>query len=172
MDLDPIELARQLTLIECAAFCSIRPNELIGQRFNKQEYGLAPGIRAACNLNTKIASWMTTLVLSYEDPKHRAALLKYFIRVGEVCLQLHNFNTLMAVRSALDSSSISRLKRTWEQLGHKSKQSFDGMLKATDSSRNFGDYRNSLKQLVAPCLPFLGLYLTDLIFIDVSYRQL
>lgn len=42
----------------------------------------------------------------------------------------------------------------------------DPIYRATDSSRNFADYRARLKTAVAPCLPFLGVYLTDMTFID------
>lgn len=38
--------------------------------------------------------------------------------------------------------------------------------KATDHSRNFHDYRVALKRCNLPTLPFLGLFLTDLTFID------
>lgn len=32
--------------------------------------------------------------------------------------------------------------------------------------RNFGDYRLTLKNSTLPCIPFLGLYLTDLTFVE------
>lgn len=43
---------------------------------------------------------------------------------------------------------------------------FERLKKATDHSRNYSDYRQLLKQTSLPCLPFLGLYLTDLTFTD------
>lgn len=72
----------------------------------------------------------------------------------------------MAIRSALDSTSIARLKRTWEYVSPKYKAMYDPIYKATDSQRNFAEYRRRLKNAVAPCLPFLGVYLTDMTFID------
>lgn len=38
--------------------------------------------------------------------------------------------------------------------------------KATDHSKNYSDYRSALKRAGLPCLPFLGLFLTDLTFTD------
>jgi len=32
--------------------------------------------------------------------------------------------------------------------------------------KNFGNYRDALKMASPPCIPFLGLYLTDLTFIE------
>lgn len=43
---------------------------------------------------------------------------------------------------------------------------WEPIYRATDSQRNFAEYRQRLKTTVAPCLPFLGVYLTDMTFID------
>lgn len=72
----------------------------------------------------------------------------------------------MSIVSALNSSTINRLKKTWECLNQKTKLTFEGMRKATDLSRNYAAYRQTLKQCTLPCLPFLGLYLTDLTFTE------
>ncbi len=72
----------------------------------------------------------------------------------------------MAIRSALGSTSINRLKKTWEYVSVKYKSMWEPIHRATDSQRNFAEYRQRLKSTVAPCLPFLGVYLTDMTFID------
>lgn len=51
-------------------------------------------------------------------------------------------------------------------LSSKTLASFEIIKKATDYSRNYADYRAQLKRATLPCLPFLGLYLTDLTFTD------
>ena len=40
------------------------------------------------------------------------------------------------------------------------------MSKATDLSRNYAAYRQTLKNCTLPCLPFVGLFLTDLTFTE------
>lgn len=166
-DIDQIELARQLTLIENNLFCQIRPNELIGQEF-KKKIGVSAAIhvKSMIQRSTQITSWISDSILKETDPKRRAQVLKYWIKVGDACLQLNNYNTLMAIRSALDSTSIIRLKKTWEHLSSKYKMMWEPIHRATDSQRNFAEYRQRLKKTVAPCLPFLGVYLTDMTFID------
>jgi hypothetical protein len=72
----------------------------------------------------------------------------------------------MAIRSALDSTSIARLKKTWDYVSGKYKAMWEPIYRATDSQRNFAEYRQRLKTTIAPCLPFLGVYLTDMTFID------
>lgn len=65
----------------------------------------------------------------------------------------------MAVLCALNSSTISRLKKTWEGLSSKYKVLLDVLRKATEHSRNYAEYRAKIRNAVPPCLPFLGLFL-------------
>ncbi|KAI9486063.1 MAG: ras guanine nucleotide exchange factor domain-containing protein [Benjaminiella poitrasii] len=174
-DFDPAELARQLTLMENNLFCRIRPNEMIGQEFKKKVgTSQAVHVKAMIQRSTQITSWVSDTILRETDTKKRSQVLKYWIKVGDACLQLNNYNTLMAIRSALDSTSIARLKRTWDHLSVKYRTMWEPVYRATDSQRNFAEYRQRLKSTVAPCLPFLGVYLTDMTFIDdgnADYRM-
>lgn len=77
---------------------------------------------------------------------------------------LQNYNTLMAILAALNSSTIARLKKTWDGLSNKHKATFETLRKTTEHSRNYAQYRATIRAVVAPCLPFLGLTLTDLTF--------
>ncbi|CAO3638618.1 unnamed protein product [Mucor fragilis] len=166
-DFDPTELARQLTLMENSLFCRIRPNEMIGQEFKKKVgTSQAVHVKAMIQRSTQITSWVSDTILNETDTKKRAHVLKYWIKVGDACLQLNNYNTLMAIRSALDSTSIARLRKTWEYISLKYKAMWEPIYRATDSQRNFAEYRQRLKTTIAPCLPFLGVYLTDMTFID------
>ncbi|KAI7905098.1 ras guanine nucleotide exchange factor domain-containing protein [Cokeromyces recurvatus] len=174
-DFDPAELARQLTLMENNLFCRIRPNEMIGQEFKKKVgTSQAVHVKAMIQRSTQITSWVSDTILKETDTKKRAQVLKYWIKVGDACLQLNNYNTLMAIRSALDSTSIARLKKTWDHLSVKYRAIWEPIYRATDSQRNFAEYRQRLKTTIAPCLPFLGVYLTDMTFIDdgnADYRM-
>ncbi|CAO3594261.1 unnamed protein product [Absidia cylindrospora] len=166
-DFDCMELARQFTLMESALFCQITPYEMIGQEFKKKVgQSTAVHVKAMIQKSTHLTSWISDSILREQDAKRRAQMIKFWIKVGDCCLQMNNYNTLMAIRSALDSTSIRRLKKTWDHLSAKYKHMLEPIYRATDSSRNFAEYRTRLKTAVAPCLPFLGVYLTDMTFID------
>lgn len=81
------------------------------------------------------------------------------------CHSLNNYNALMAVLCALSSSTIARLKKTWEGISPKHLANLDSLRKSVEHSRNYYEYRARLRTVVdEPCLPFLGLYLTDVTF--------
>ncbi|CAO3613766.1 unnamed protein product [Cunninghamella blakesleeana] len=172
-DFDCLELARQFTLMESALFCQIKPYEMVGQEFKKKlGQSAAIHVKAMIQKSTQITSWITDTILREGDAKRRSQMIKFWIKVADCCLQLNNYNTLMAIRSALDSTSIRRLKKSWDHLSSKYTTILEPIYKSTDSLRNFAEYRTRLKSSVAPCLPFLGVYLTDMTFIDDGNNDL
>lgn len=180
-DIDPLELARQLTIMESRVYCAIRADELLGQEFSKKG-GAAENVRAASTLSTRLTGWIAETILGEKDAKKRTGLLKYFIKLSDVssrfgnpllgaqadpprrhdtqrCLALNNYNTLFAVLCALNSSTISRLKKTWDGLAPKYRTLLDSLRKATEHARNYAEYRSKIRNAVPPCLPFVGLFL-------------
>ncbi|KAJ3253570.1 hypothetical protein HK103_000478 [Boothiomyces macroporosus] len=135
-DLDPLEVARQLTLIESNIFLKIQPVELMKQEWSRKNGpSLAVNVRAMTAMATKITGWVICTILQEADLKRRAFILKFFIKVAEL-------------------------------LSSKTRGAFEVLKKATDHSRNYADYRQALKRSALPTLPFLGLFLTDLTFTE------
>ncbi|KNE73333.1 hypothetical protein AMAG_17556 [Allomyces macrogynus ATCC 38327] len=165
-DVDPLEMARQLTLYEYHLFAAIRPHELLNLDFSKKHQPVALNVKAMVQCSTDISAWVAETVLAEGDAKKRANVIKYWIRVASKCQGLHNYSSLRSILSALDSSTISRLHKTWESLSGKHHETLEEMRVATDHARNYTNFRATLKSAVPPCIPFMGMYLTDLTFIS------
>ncbi|KAJ3105728.1 hypothetical protein HDU96_008455 [Phlyctochytrium bullatum] len=163
LDIDPLEIGRQLTILQSRMFNAIHPIELINLEWSKKN-SRAVNVRAMTDLSNKITCWVVDTILSEGDPKKRAVILKHFIKVGDRALSLRNYDLAMGVVSALNSSSISRLSKTWALLTNKTNDTLANLHFITDNSRNYANYRTELRNLNPPCIPFLGLYLTDLTF--------
>lgn len=78
-EIDPLELARQITIMESRLFCSIKPDELLSE-----EKSSAANVRAMSSLSTRMAGWIVALILNERDPKKRTGLVKYFIKLSDV----------------------------------------------------------------------------------------
>jgi hypothetical protein len=72
----------------------------------------------------------------------------------------------MAILSAFDNSSVGRLKKTWELVSSRTCQTLAQIRKLMGSNRNFTEYREMIHSVNPPCIPFLGIYLQDLTFIE------
>lgn len=166
LDFNPLELARQITIKESSIFCSILPEELLATEWNKQTGSLAVNVRAMSTLSTDLANLVADSILSLEEPKKRAVLIKHWVKIANKCLELNNYDTLMAIVCSLNSSTIARLKRTWEAVSQKTKATLEELRRIVDVSRNYAVLRQRIQNHVPPCLPFVGTYLTDLTFVD------
>ena len=85
LDFDALELARQFTVMESRLYCAVQAEELIGQDFGKKSANRTSSIRQMSSLSTRITGWIAEIVLSEQDAKKRTALVKYFIKLGDVC---------------------------------------------------------------------------------------
>ncbi|KAF8903143.1 ras guanine nucleotide exchange factor domain-containing protein [Gymnopilus junonius] len=161
-DFDALELARQLTIMECHLYCAIQPEEILE---SGQEGATPPvNVRAVSSLSTVITGWVAESILNEPDIKKRTLLVKFFVKVADRCTGLNNFSTSRSILAALDSSVISRLRLTWNGLPQKYKAQLESLRRLADHSRNYHEYRSKLRNTAPPAVPFLGLYLTDVTF--------
>jgi hypothetical protein len=168
MDFDPLELARQFTIIESKLFCAIQPEELLALEWTKKKNSKAHNVKAMSTLSTDLANLVADTILQLEDAKKRAVVIKQWVKIAAKCLELHNYDSLMAIICSLNSSMVMRLKRTWDLVSTKIKARLDELKAITDVGRNYAVLRQRLQDHIAPCIPFVGIYLTDLTFIDVG----
>ncbi|KAH7356446.1 ras guanine-nucleotide exchange protein-like protein [Rhexocercosporidium sp. MPI-PUGE-AT-0058] len=175
LEFDPLELARQLTIKEMTIFCSIMPEELLGSEWTKRSGSNAVNVRAMSTLSTDLSNLVADTILQYDDAKKRAVVIKHWIKIANKCLELNNYDSLMAIICSLNSSTIIRLKRTWDMVSQKRKDMLKGLQAIVEPDKNYAVLRRRLHDHVPPCLPFVGMYLTDLTFVDAgnaAQRQL
>ncbi|KAL5524506.1 CDC25 [Sanghuangporus sanghuang] len=166
LDIDPLELARQLTIMEFALYKKIRAIECL-QRSREQKAGEHKDhITDVIQMTNKIANWVNSTILIKEDSRKRAALVKQWIQVADRCRNLNNFSSMAAIISGLNSPPIRRLKRTWEQVSGRFMTQLGSCEMTLDSTKNFTNYKATLAQTNPPGIPFIGVYLTTLTFIN------
>ncbi|KAH7146496.1 ras guanine nucleotide exchange factor domain-containing protein [Dactylonectria macrodidyma] len=168
LDFEPVELARQLTIKQMNIFCSILPEELLGSQWMKKGGVSAPNVKAMSSLSTDLSNLVAETILQHMEIKKRAAVIKQWIKIAHQCLELHNYDGLMAIICSLNSSTISRLRKTWDAVSAKRKEMLRTLQDLVEPSQNNKVLRTRLHDHVPPCLPFLGMYLTDLTFVDIG----
>ncbi|KAK3939291.1 ras guanine nucleotide exchange factor A [Diplogelasinospora grovesii] len=168
LDFDPLEIARQLTIKQMALYCSIMPEELLGSKWTKFGGAGAPNVKAMSAFTTGLSNLVADTILHYEEVKKRAIVIKQWIKIANQCLSLHNYDALMAITCALTDTSIKRLRITWDSVSVKRKEMLKALQAIVDFNQNYKVLRGRLHDHVPPCLPFLGMFLTDLTFVDVG----
>ncbi|KAI9314344.1 hypothetical protein BX666DRAFT_1971820 [Dichotomocladium elegans] len=168
MDIDPVELARQLTLLDYKLYSSIRPTECLNKAWSREDAGgnIATNVKQSIDYCNRLTCWVTDSILSNDESRRRVMVIKYWAQVAMKCRSFNNYNTCMAIISAFDNSAIGRLKKTWELVGSRVIQSLGNIRKLMGANRNFQEYREMIHSVNPPCIPFLGIYLQDLTFIE------
>jgi len=72
----------------------------------------------------------------------------------------------LAIISGLNSSATFRLKYTRAELPKKTQAQFETAMQLMNSEGSYKAYRDALHNANPPCVPYLGLYLTDVTFIE------
>ncbi|KAF8967114.1 ras guanine nucleotide exchange factor domain-containing protein [Flammula alnicola] len=165
LDIDALELARQLTIMESQLYQKIKPMECL-QRAREQKTENVDNITTVIQTSNRIACWVAEAVLSKEDSRKRAAVVRYLISVADRCRGLNNFSTMIAITSGLNTPPIRRLKRTWEQVNQRFMAQFGACEMTIDSNKNFTKYRSLMASVTPPCVPFIGVFLSTLTFIQ------
>ena len=73
--------------------------------------------------------------------------------------------------AGLSMGPVARLKKTWRALSEKHEISFNELSVAVSARYQYASYRKILKNLELPALPFLGVYLTDLAFLELGNQD-
>ncbi|KAI0077059.1 ras GEF [Panus rudis PR-1116 ss-1] len=165
-DIDPLEVARQITLMEFIQYRQIRPSECL-QRTRQQKPGnRVDSISTFIQFSNKVVNWVIETILSRSDPKKRATVVKHFIAIADKCRSLQNYSSVMAIISGLNNPAIRRLKLTWEQVGSRAMSQFESCETLMSPDRNFHNYWSVLRSSNPPAIPFFGCYLSTLTFIN------
>eukprot|EP00698_Gefionella_okellyi_P018319 TRINITY_DN547_c0_g1_i1.p1 TRINITY_DN547_c0_g1~~TRINITY_DN547_c0_g1_i1.p1 ORF type:complete len:563 (-),score=100.42 TRINITY_DN547_c0_g1_i1:341-2029(-) len=164
-DYDDEEIARQLTLMDFALFANIQPNEFFGQAWVKQK---APNIKAYIEHFDRTAKVVASAILLQQSAVGRSFVISRITRVAAYLRQMNNFNTMMALKCALAHTAVKRLKTTFSELPEPVNAAYSAMDNLLSSDNSFAKYRECLRAHTpgVPLIPFLGVHLRDVIFIE------
>ncbi|KKA29010.1 hypothetical protein TD95_005366, partial [Thielaviopsis punctulata] len=161
LDIDVVEFARQLTIIESRLYSKIKATECLNKTWQKKvgegEAEPAPNVKALILHSNQMTNWVAEMILAQMDVRKRVVVIKHFVMVAEKCRAMNNFSTLTSIISALGTAPISRLKRTWDQVTQRTQNSLETMRTLMASTKNFGEYREALHAANPPCIPFFGI---------------
>jgi len=167
LDVHPKELARQMTLVEFAYYGKIRPSECLNQVWNKDDkLKLAPNMMALIGRFNRTSYWVATQIVQERILEKRTKILKNFIKVAIELRNLNNFNGIMEVMTGLQTSAVHRMKKTWAGLSKRRMRDYRELKMLLSSDGSQKNLRDALHLLNPPCVPYLGMYLTDLTFIE------
>uniref|UniRef100_A0A0K2TJ71 CRK SH3-binding GNRP n=1 Tax=Lepeophtheirus salmonis TaxID=72036 RepID=A0A0K2TJ71_LEPSM len=156
------DLAEQMTYLDYQLFIRLDTVELIlwvQEQNEDKSYNLTKFTEHFNNMSF----WCRTQILQQDDSKEREKYMTKFIKIMKFLRKYNNFNSYLAILSALDSAPIRRLE--WHKNIIDNLKEYCSLI---DSSSSFRAYRQALNESGSPCIPYVGLILQDLTFVHIG----
>ncbi|KAK4018436.1 hypothetical protein OUZ56_000490 [Daphnia magna] len=162
LDFKSSELAEQMTLLDAELFLRIEIPEVLvwAQEQNEEK---SPNLTLFTEHFNKMSYWARSRILEQTEARDRERYVVKYIKIMKHLRRLNNFNSYLALLSALDSAPVRRLE--WQKSITDGLQEYCALI---DSSSSFRAYRQALAETQPPCIPYIGLILQDLTFVHIG----
>jgi hypothetical protein len=151
VDWDPLEIARQLTLVDYKHLKNISHNHFY-QTVWTDDWDMKKYFSLR---HDSVVNWVVGTVLTELDLAIRSKIISKFVEVVRKLEELQNLDSMHAIVTALGKPSIQRLKGTWKKIQVKFTE-FCKLLNVI--------HPKELEKIILnpPCIPYLGITLYKL----------
>uniref|UniRef100_A0A0N5AE61 PH domain-containing protein n=1 Tax=Syphacia muris TaxID=451379 RepID=A0A0N5AE61_9BILA len=165
LTLHPLEIGRQLTLIEFDLYRAIKPIELVGLAWTKSDKDRrSPQLLRLIDHSTKLTYWVAKSIVETPSLEERVEMVSRVLEIMMVFEELNNFTGFVALCSSLQSSAVYRLKATWDRLDREKHLAFERFEKLCHP--HWIEMIKRLQSINPPCVPFFGHYLSKILFYE------
>ncbi|XP_044124816.1 ral guanine nucleotide dissociation stimulator-like 2 isoform X1 [Bufo gargarizans] len=192
-----VYVAEQLTCLEASLFLKVVPYECLGSVWSRRDRGgehcdRCHSVRETVRHFNRLSRAVTSSCVQDAQlkPQQRARVIEKWVRVAEECWNLRNFSSVYAILTALQSTSVHRLKRVWAETSREIQRSYQDMSEVFSEKDNYTRMRELLFQSqdasdvtskkhsprardprATGVIPYLGVFLTDLVMLDSAIRD-
>ena len=122
LQLNPMEIAFQLTLQDFEIFSEIEPTEFIDNLFERDSKYGEPMLEKFEELVNKEMFWVSTEVTAEANRVNRSKILKHFVKIAKYCKQVHG-GSVEKRQTNTEETDTERNRQTQEETdSHRKKQ--------------------------------------------------
>ena len=120
-------------------------------------------------MSNQMSHWVCTEILSCENERDRQKMFELWVKVGNICFEANNFNTLFEIMTGLSHNSIYRLASLYENLPRGLSATYDRLCEVVHYGKNYRNYREHLERAHKhgeDVIPYMGVMLRDIVAIE------
>mmetsp|Transcript_1012 Transcript_1012/g.1638 ORF Transcript_1012/g.1638 Transcript_1012/m.1638 type:complete len:285 (-) Transcript_1012:3-857(-) len=141
----------------------VRPREVLRWTKSKKKGSECPALSSLISHFNRVALWACKAVVQSFKLEERKKIVLKIIQTCDHLLILENYMGLQALFSALSHHSVNRMKLTIAAL-QPHQQQMDSFKNILSQTKSFLSYRERIKLVSAPFVPFTGCTTKDLVF--------
>ncbi|CAB4063562.1 RASGRF1 [Lepeophtheirus salmonis] len=143
-----LEIAEQMTYLDQKILFAIPCSEFLGQAWTKKDRNIrAPNIVQMTKFFNDFSRLVCSEIISQTCLNSRIMVIEKWTAVADIC-------------------RFFRLKNTWNRVSKSVRHTIDKLQSLVSSDGRFRNLRDTLHRTDPPCIPYLGMYLSDLTFIE------
>lgn len=173
---DSLSIAQQMTLIEKELLGEVDWKDLLNVNLTYDgpnitswlqllvQNEMLSGIDLAIARFNLTVDWIISEIILTSDIKLRRNTIQRFIHVADHCRSFQNYNTLMEIVLALDSTAVQKCLEAWRLIEPGDLITWGELKKMPSLDRNYAYIRRLLNNIdpIKGCVPFIVVYLSDL----------
>merc|ERR1712137_352953 len=160
---DARKIAEHLTYIDFALYRAIQSGELIDHQNSKSR---CTNMAKMIDRFNSVSNWVSYLIVSRPTVEERISAFVKFLEIAFELRKLNNFNGLLSFIGGVSNSAVYRLKHTREGIPGPLMEKFDELRTLMNAQNSYKIYRETLHSISPPVVPYVGMYLQDLTFIN------
>jgi son of sevenless-like protein len=173
LDVNSLELARQLTLSFSYLLRDIRPHELLSRGWREETtIHLCPHITYFQQMTSAVSELVSREVVRETLEEDQSSVISYFIETAKSCRELKNFAGVSAIMDGLSQTSVQEQESAWQLVTEhllRIYRELQGLVSPDDSHHR---YRQDVRVIhQSPVVPDLGILLSDMEEIDETHAD-
>lgn len=123
----------------------------------------SPNLKQHIDKTTNLSNMVTKVIVSEPNLEARKKIYQFFVKAADICHKDSNFDGAMAIYAGLNQSPVNRLTKTKED----SAKTLSELDQKLSSFSNYKNLRSTQDEVIDKGgIPYIGMYITDLTFIQ------